>query len=174
MSPTLWVDTWTVQRIQELVEGAEQAVVAVAARLDPTIVEVYGALECYHSHPEAMAAAEKRRTEREEWPESAMRPRLLSWLTTRSRMEYRIPVDEHTSPRVAASLRNADITAEHVHEVSEGVAAGRIATFAYQNGAVVLHTILLSSAQRRVQVFRCSTTPTIRWTPPGLLIVLWC
>jgi|APHM01.1.fsa_nt_gi hypothetical protein len=37
----------------------------IAARLDLTVAEVYGALECYHSHPEAMAAVKKRRAERE-------------------------------------------------------------------------------------------------------------
>ena len=55
----------TVQRIQGLVEGADKSVEEVAAQLDLTLVEVYGALEYYHSHPEAMAAAEKQRAERE-------------------------------------------------------------------------------------------------------------
>jgi len=55
----------TVQRIQGLVEGAEKSVEEVAAQLDLTVAEVYGALEYYHSHPEAMAAAEKQRAERE-------------------------------------------------------------------------------------------------------------
>ena len=35
----------TVQRIQGLVEGAEKSVEEVAAQLDLTIAEVYGALE---------------------------------------------------------------------------------------------------------------------------------
>ena len=54
-------------------------------------------------------------------------------------MEYRVLVDENTSPRVAASLRDTGITAEHVHGVlSEGVDDDRIATFAYENDAIVL------------------------------------
>ena len=55
----------TVQRIQGLVEETEKPVEEVAAQLDLTVAEVYGALEYYHSHPEAMAAAEKQRAERE-------------------------------------------------------------------------------------------------------------
>jgi len=55
----------TVRRIQGLVEGAEKSAEEVATQLDLDIAEVYGALEYYHSHPEAMAAAEKRRAERE-------------------------------------------------------------------------------------------------------------
>jgi uncharacterized protein (DUF433 family) len=38
----------TVQRIQGLVEGADKSVEEVAAQLDLTLVEVYGALEYYH------------------------------------------------------------------------------------------------------------------------------
>ena len=54
-------------------------------------------------------------------------------------MEYRVLVDENTSPRVAASLRDTGITAEHVHGVlSEGVDDDRIATFAHENDAIVL------------------------------------
>jgi len=37
----------------------------VAAQLDLDVADVYGTLEYYHSHPEEMAAAEKRRAERE-------------------------------------------------------------------------------------------------------------
>jgi hypothetical protein len=37
----------------------------VAAQLDLAVADVYGALEYYHSHPEEMAAAERRRAERE-------------------------------------------------------------------------------------------------------------
>jgi len=54
-------------------------------------------------------------------------------------MEYRILVDENTSPRVAASLRDTGITAEHVHAVlSEGVDDDTITTFAHENDAIVL------------------------------------
>ena len=54
-------------------------------------------------------------------------------------MEYRILVDENTSPRVAASLRDTGITSEHIHTVlSEGVDDDRIATFAHENDAIVL------------------------------------
>ena len=55
----------TVQRIQGLVGGADKSAEAVAAQLDLTLAEVYAALEYYHSNPEAMAAAEKQRAERE-------------------------------------------------------------------------------------------------------------
>ena len=55
----------TVQRVQGLVEGAGKSAEEVATQLDLTVAEVYGALEYYHSHPEAMAAAEKQRAERE-------------------------------------------------------------------------------------------------------------
>ena len=48
-------------------------------------------------------------------------------------------VDENTSPRVAASLRDVGITAEHVHAaLSEGVDDETIATFAHENDAIVL------------------------------------
>jgi arginase family enzyme len=54
-------------------------------------------------------------------------------------MEYRVLVDENTSPRVAESLRGKGITAKHVHEaLSEGVDDNTIATFARENGSVVL------------------------------------
>ena len=54
-------------------------------------------------------------------------------------MEYRILVDENTSPRVAASLRDTGITAEHVHAVlSEGVDDDTITTFAHEKDAIVL------------------------------------
>ncbi|QAU12222.1 DUF433 domain-containing protein [Halorubrum sp. BOL3-1] len=55
----------TVRRIRGLVEGAEKSVEEVVAQLDLDIAEVYGALEYYQSHPEEMAAAERRRAERE-------------------------------------------------------------------------------------------------------------
>jgi uncharacterized protein (DUF433 family) len=54
-----------VRRIRGLVEGAGKSAEEVAAQLDLDIAEVYGALEYYHSHPEEMAAAERRRAERE-------------------------------------------------------------------------------------------------------------
>jgi hypothetical protein len=54
-------------------------------------------------------------------------------------MEYRILIDENTSPRVAASLRDAGVTAEHFYVVlSEGVDDDTIATFAYENDAIAL------------------------------------
>ena len=54
-------------------------------------------------------------------------------------MEYWTLVNENTSPRVAASLRDTGITAEHVHEVLfEGVDDETITTFAYENDAIVL------------------------------------
>ena len=54
-------------------------------------------------------------------------------------MEYRILVDENTSPRVVASLRDTGITAEHVYAVlSEGVDDDTITTFAHENDAIVL------------------------------------
>ena len=54
-------------------------------------------------------------------------------------MEYQILVDENTSPRVAASLRDAGITAEHVHAVlSEGVDDATITAYAPENDAIVL------------------------------------
>jgi uncharacterized protein with PIN domain len=54
-------------------------------------------------------------------------------------MEYRVLVDENTSPRVAESLRGKGITAKHVHEaLSEGADDDTIATFARENGSVVL------------------------------------
>ena len=54
-------------------------------------------------------------------------------------MEYRLLVDENTSPRVAESLRGTGITAEHVTEVlSEGVDDDTIATYARENDALVL------------------------------------
>jgi len=55
----------TVRRVQGLVEGAGKSAEEVAVQLDLAVAEVYGALEYYHSHPEAMAAAEKQRAERE-------------------------------------------------------------------------------------------------------------
>ncbi|ELZ37018.1 DUF5615 family PIN-like protein [Halorubrum tebenquichense] len=54
-------------------------------------------------------------------------------------MEYRVLVDENTSPRVAETLRGKGITAEHVHGVlSQGADDDSIATFARTNGYVVL------------------------------------
>jgi len=55
----------TVRRIRGLVEGAGKSAEEVAAQLNLDVAEVYGALEYYHSHPEEMAAAKKRRAERE-------------------------------------------------------------------------------------------------------------
>ena len=53
-------------------------------------------------------------------------------------MEYRVLVDDNTSPRVAVSLRDTGITAKHVTEVlSEGV-DDTIATYARENDALVL------------------------------------
>ena len=54
-------------------------------------------------------------------------------------MEYRVLVDENTSPRVAEALRGKGIDAEHVHEaLSEGVDDDAITTFARDGGYVVL------------------------------------
>ena len=54
-------------------------------------------------------------------------------------MEYRVLVDENTSPRVVASLRDTGIPAEHVTNVlSEGVDDDTIATYAHENDAIVL------------------------------------
>ena len=55
----------TVQRIRGLVKSAGKSAEEVAAQLDLNVAEVYGALEYYHSHPEEMAAAERRRAEHE-------------------------------------------------------------------------------------------------------------
>jgi len=54
-------------------------------------------------------------------------------------MEYRVLVDANTSPRVAVSLPDTGISAEHVTEVlSEGVDDDTIATYARENDALVL------------------------------------
>ncbi len=54
-------------------------------------------------------------------------------------MEYRILVDENTSPRVAESLRGKGYSAEHVHDVlEEGVDDESIVTMARQQGYTVL------------------------------------
>ena len=55
----------TVQRIQGLVEGTGKSAEEVADQLDLDVAAVYGALQYYHSHPEEMAAAERRRADRE-------------------------------------------------------------------------------------------------------------
>lgn len=56
----------TVRRIKGLVEDAGKSADEVADQLDLDVAEVYGALQYYHSHPEEMADAERRRAEREE------------------------------------------------------------------------------------------------------------
>jgi len=54
-------------------------------------------------------------------------------------MEYRVLVDENTSPRVAEALRGKGVSAEHVHEaLSEGVDDAAIAALAREGGYVVL------------------------------------
>lgn len=54
-------------------------------------------------------------------------------------MEYRVLVDENTSPQVAEALRRKGIAADHVHEaLSEGVDDKSIAAFAREGGYVVL------------------------------------
>ena len=55
----------TVRPVRGLVEGAGKSAEEVAAQLDLNVADVYGALEYNHSHPEEMAAAERRRAERE-------------------------------------------------------------------------------------------------------------
>lgn len=55
----------TVRRIQALVEGAGTAADSVAKQFDLDIADVYAALQYYHTHPEEMAAAERKQRERE-------------------------------------------------------------------------------------------------------------
>jgi uncharacterized protein (DUF433 family) len=55
-----------VRRIQGLVEGAGKSAADVADQLDLDVANVYGALQYYHSHPDEMAAVERRRAERED------------------------------------------------------------------------------------------------------------
>lgn len=55
----------TVRRIRGLVEGSGKTAAEVARQLDLDVADVYGALQYYHSHPEEMAAAERRRADRE-------------------------------------------------------------------------------------------------------------
>lgn len=55
----------TVRRIQALVEGAGKPATEVADQFDLDAADVYAALQYYHTHPEEMEAAERKRHERE-------------------------------------------------------------------------------------------------------------
>ena len=55
----------TVRRIRGLVEGTGKSAEEVADQLDLDVADVYGALQYYHSHPDEMAAVERRRADRE-------------------------------------------------------------------------------------------------------------
>ncbi|MFC5277855.1 DUF433 domain-containing protein [Halorubrum rubrum] len=55
----------TVRRIQGLVEEAGKSAEEVADQLEFDVADVYGTLQYYHSHPDEMAAVERRRAERE-------------------------------------------------------------------------------------------------------------
>lgn len=55
----------TVRRIQALVEEAGKPAAEVAEQLDLDVADVYAALQYYHTHPEEMAAAERKQRERE-------------------------------------------------------------------------------------------------------------
>ena len=55
----------TVRRLQGLVEEAGKPVDKVAEQFDLDIADVYAALQYYHTHPEEMDQAERKRRERE-------------------------------------------------------------------------------------------------------------
>ena len=55
----------TVRRIQALVEDAGKSATKVADQLDLEVADVYAALYYYYTHPEEMAAAERKQHERE-------------------------------------------------------------------------------------------------------------
>ncbi|WP_017344403.1 DUF5615 family PIN-like protein [Halorubrum sp. T3] len=69
-------------------------------------------------------------------------------------MEYRVLVDENTSPRVAETLRGKGIAADHVHEaLSEGVDDESIAALAREGGyAVLTHDTDFLDAETRGDV----------------------
>jgi uncharacterized protein (DUF433 family) len=55
----------TVRRLQGLVEAADTPVDVVAEQFELEVADVYAALQYYHTHPDEMAAAERRQRERE-------------------------------------------------------------------------------------------------------------
>ena len=55
----------TVRRIRALVEEAGKSATEVAEQFDLDVADVYAALKYYHTHPEEMAAAERKQRERE-------------------------------------------------------------------------------------------------------------
>jgi uncharacterized protein with PIN domain len=69
-------------------------------------------------------------------------------------MEYRILVDENTSPRVAESLRGEGYTADHVHDIlEEGIDDETILAVARERGYVVLtHDADFLNPERRGSV----------------------
>ncbi|OAQ52526.1 hypothetical protein HTG_12955 [Natrinema mahii] len=55
----------TVRRLQGLVEDAGRSAADVADEFDLEVADVYAALQYYHSHPQEMERAQKRRQSRE-------------------------------------------------------------------------------------------------------------
>ena len=55
----------TVRRLQALVEEAGKSAPEVADEFDLTVADVYAALQYYHTHPEEMEEAERKRHQRE-------------------------------------------------------------------------------------------------------------
>lgn len=55
----------TVRRIQALVERAGKSAAEVSDQFDLEVADVYAALQYYHTHPEEMAAAERKQRKRE-------------------------------------------------------------------------------------------------------------
>ena len=55
----------TVRRLQALVEETGDSAASVAADFDLDIADVYAALQYYHTHPDEMASAERKRQKRE-------------------------------------------------------------------------------------------------------------
>ena len=55
----------TVRRLQALVEERGDSAASVAADFGLDTADVYAALQYYHTHPDEMAAAERKRRERE-------------------------------------------------------------------------------------------------------------
>ena len=55
----------TVRRLQALVEGAGKSAAEVADQFDLEVADVYAALQYFHTHPDEMAAAERKQRERE-------------------------------------------------------------------------------------------------------------
>jgi uncharacterized protein (DUF433 family) len=55
----------TVQRLQSLVEDAGKPAAEVAEQFDLDVADVYAALQYYHTHPEEMEEARRKRQRRE-------------------------------------------------------------------------------------------------------------